>query len=55
MDSATICWKNFVFDDEKYFILSATQMPGNYVYYTNDQSASPPKVKFKLKKNLSQK
>ena len=41
--------KSFVLDDEKYFTLSATQMPGNDVYYTNDPSTTPPKVKLKFK------
>ena len=55
MDGEKICWKDFVLDEKKNFILSATQIPRNDVYYTNDQFGLPPKVKFKLKNNLSRK
>jgi len=43
--------KNFVFDDEKYFTLSATQMPGNDVYYTNEQSVNLNLKNFELNLN----
>ena len=34
-------------DDEKYFSLSNTNFPGNVYYYTSDESAAPPDIKYK--------
>ena len=34
-------------DDEKYFSLSNTNLPGHVYYYTSDKSAAPPDIKYK--------
>ena len=45
--------KNFILDDESYFSLSKTQMPGNDIYYTIDPKTADESVKFEFKKNTS--
>ena len=45
--------KNFILDDESYFSLSKTEMPGNDIYYTADPKTADESVKFKFKKNTS--
>jgi hypothetical protein len=47
--------KSFLLDDEKYFTLSAPQMPGNDIYYAADPSTTPPQVKYKFKKKFESK
>lgn len=44
----------YVLDDEKYFTLSGMQMPGNDIFYAEDQNSTPPEIKFKLKKIRAQ-
>lgn len=41
--------KCFILDDEKYFTLSASQMPGNNTYYTGNPSQVVNEVKYKGK------
>ena len=36
-----------IIDDEKYFSLSNSNMPGNVYYYTSDKSAAPSDIKYK--------
>ena len=36
-----------IMDDEKYFSLSNTNLPGHVYYYTSDKSAAPPDIKYK--------
>ena len=45
--------KPFVLDDESYFTLSAPQMPGNGIFYSNATTMVSPNVKFKFLKKLS--
>ncbi|XP_055625397.1 uncharacterized protein LOC129768048 isoform X1 [Toxorhynchites rutilus septentrionalis] len=40
---------SFVLDDESYFPLSKTHIPGNDNYYSSDKSSTPPEVKYKFK------
>lgn len=47
--------KNFVLDDESYFSLSKSQMPGNNIYYSEDISTVNPEVKFKFKRKFEPK
>lgn len=47
--------KSFVLDDESYFPLSRSQMPGNNVFYTNDISNTPSDIKYKFKKKFENK
>ena len=47
--------KIFILDDEKYFTLSAPQMPGNNIYYTSNPFLTPPEVKLKFKKKFEAK
>ncbi len=46
---------DFVLDDEKYFTLSAPQMPGNESFYSSDPSSAPPSIKLKFKKKFEPK
>jgi hypothetical protein len=46
---------DFVLDDEKYFTLSAPQMPGNDSFYTSDPSSAPLSIKLKLKRKFEPK
>lgn len=41
--------KSLVLDDESYFPLSKSQMPGNNRFYTQDIETTPPNVKYKFK------
>ena len=36
-----------IIDDEKYFSLSHTNIPGHVYYYTSDKSAALPDIKYK--------
>jgi transposase len=45
----------FVIDDESYFPLSKSQVPGNDKFYTSDISTTPPDVKYKKKKKFEPK
>lgn len=47
--------KSFVLDDESYFPLSKSQMPGNNRFYTKDKSTTPPKVMYKFKHKFESK
>ena len=42
-------WENFdiIMDDESYFSLSNSKMPGNAVFYTSNISTTPENVKLK--------
>nr|XP_047142520.1 uncharacterized protein LOC124816838 [Hydra vulgaris] len=47
--------KNIITDDEKYFNLSNSNIPGNDIYYTNNKLLAPDNVKYKLKKKFEEK
>ena len=47
--------KSFVLDDESYFPLSKSQIPGNDRFYTKDKSTTPPKVMYKFKHKFESK
>ena len=47
--------KSFVLDDESYFPLSKTQIPGNDRYYSTDSSTAPLNIKYKFKHKFEQK
>lgn len=47
--------KILILDDESYFPLSAPEMPGNDIYYTDGLSETPPSVKYKIKKKFEPK
>lgn len=47
--------ESFILDDESYFPLSKSQVPGNDIYYTMNPKTTPPSVKFKFKKKFEAK
>ena len=42
-------------DDEKYFTLSNTNIPGNDIYYSSNKSEAPVEIKYKRKKKFEDK
>lgn len=47
--------KDIILDDEKYFTLSCSNVPGNDGYYTKDKSTVPPDIRFKKVKKYEAK
>jgi len=47
--------KDIVMNDEKYFSLSNSNIPGNDRYYTSDKSTAPDEIKYKMKKKFEAK
>lgn len=47
--------KMFILDDEKYFTLTGSNMPGNDIFYSSDKSLTPDKVKMKFKHKFEKK
>ncbi|XP_065684223.1 uncharacterized protein LOC136096637 [Hydra vulgaris] len=47
--------KDIIMNDEKYFNLSNSNIPGNDIYYTNNKLSAPDNVKYKLKKKFEEK
>lgn len=47
--------KSFILDDESYFPLSKTHIPGNDRYYTSNSSTTPDNIKHKYKHKFEQK
>ena len=46
---------DFILDDEKYFPLSASHIPGNDIFYSQDPKSAPAEIKFKGKKKFEAK
>lgn len=47
--------KSLILDDESYFPLSKTHVPGNDRFYTKDKASTPPSVKYKFKHKFEKK
>lgn len=46
---------DFILDDEKYFPLSASHIPGNNIFYFRDPKSAPAEIKFKISKKFKPK